>query len=117
VVVPRELSVQEIVRFRAESDLEVEVFVHGALCVSWSGQCLTSATFGGRSANRGQCAQLKIEGRQKGPEYVATAVAGYRRWLDALASGADRASAEQRLALDLRDMASAFSRGFGEGFL
>ncbi len=57
VVVPRELSVDEIRRFAAGSDLEIEVFVHGALCMSWSGQCLTSEAWGGRSANRGQCAQ------------------------------------------------------------
>jgi putative protease len=57
VVVPRELSIAELERFAAETDLELEVFVHGALCVSWSGQCLTSESWGGRSANRGQCAQ------------------------------------------------------------
>ncbi len=57
VVVPRELSVDEIRRFAAGSDLELEVFIHGALCVAWSGQCLTSEAWGGRSANRGQCAQ------------------------------------------------------------
>ncbi|MCB9544658.1 MAG: U32 family peptidase [Myxococcales bacterium] len=58
VVLPRELSVKEIKRLRAEADdMELEVFVHGALCVSWSGQCLTSEAWGGRSANRGQCAQ------------------------------------------------------------
>lgn len=57
VVVPRELSVAEIRRFAEGSDLELEVFVHGALCMSWSGQCLTSEAWGGRSANRGQCAQ------------------------------------------------------------
>jgi len=57
VVVPRELSVEEIRRFAAGTELELEVFIHGALCVSWSGQCLTSESWGGRSANRGQCAQ------------------------------------------------------------
>src|SRR5206468_3569404 len=57
VVVPRELSVEELARFRAGTDLELEVFIHGALCVSWSGQCLTSEAWGGRSANRGQCSQ------------------------------------------------------------
>lgn len=57
VVVPRELSVDEVARFAADTDLELEVFVHGALCMSWSGQCLTSEAWGGRSANRGQCAQ------------------------------------------------------------
>lgn len=57
VVAPRELSVEELRRFREASAMELEVFVHGALCMSWSGQCLTSEAWGGRSANRGQCAQ------------------------------------------------------------
>lgn len=57
VVVPRELSVSEIRTFAEGTPLELEVFIHGALCMSWSGQCLTSEAWGGRSANRGQCAQ------------------------------------------------------------
>src|SRR5512140_2820661 len=57
VVVPRELSVDEIRAYAAATPLELEVFVHGALCVAWSGQCLSSEAWGGRSANRGQCAQ------------------------------------------------------------
>ncbi len=57
IVVPRELSVDEIRKFAAGTDLELEVFIVGALCVSWSGQCLSSEVWGGRSANRGQCAQ------------------------------------------------------------
>jgi putative protease len=57
VVVPRELSIDEIRTFKAASPIELEVFIHGALCMSWSGQCLTSEAWGGRSANRGQCAQ------------------------------------------------------------
>jgi putative protease len=57
VVLPRELSTEEISVFTRESPLESEVFVHGALCMSWSGQCLTSEAFSGRSANRGQCSQ------------------------------------------------------------
>ena len=56
-VLARELSLKEIASIKAATDLELEVFVHGALCVSYSGQCLTSENFGGRSANRGQCAQ------------------------------------------------------------
>lgn len=56
-VLARELSLKEIAAIKATTDLELEVFVHGALCVSYSGQCLTSENFGGRSANRGQCAQ------------------------------------------------------------
>ncbi len=57
VVVPRELSVAEIRRLAGQTNVELEVFIHGALCMSWSGQCLTSEAWGGRSANRGQCAQ------------------------------------------------------------
>ena len=57
VVLARELSVPEIAKTAAHSSAEVEVFVHGALCVSYSGQCFSSKAWGGRSANRGQCAQ------------------------------------------------------------
>jgi putative protease len=158
VVVPRELSVAEIRRLASETDIELEVFIHGALCMSWSGQCLTSEAWGGRSANRGQCAQscrlpydlvvdgetrelgdvqyllspkdlagvmavprlveigvhsLKIEGRQKGPQYVATAVQGYRRWVDGVAAGKPDAAALRR---DLADMTLSYSRGFSHGF-
>jgi putative protease len=127
VVVGRELSVREIAAVRDGTDAEVEAFVHGALCVSYSGQCFSSEAWGGRSANRGQCAQacrlpyglvvdgdvrdmgdvkyllspqdlmavemvpslveagvscFKIEGRLKGPEYVALTTSVYRRALD-----------------------------------
>ena len=57
VIAARELSVEELKKIRAATDMPVEVFVHGALCVAYSGQCLTSEALGGRSANRGQCAQ------------------------------------------------------------
>ncbi|MBN9420299.1 MAG: DUF3656 domain-containing protein [Candidatus Eremiobacteraeota bacterium] len=59
VVLPRELSVQEIEKFAGgdTGGVEMEVFIAGALCMSWSGQCLSSEAWGGRSANRGQCAQ------------------------------------------------------------
>ena len=57
VVVARELSIDEIVAIGRQSPMPLEVFVHGALCVAYSGQCLTSESLGGRSANRGQCAQ------------------------------------------------------------
>src|SRR5580693_359594 len=57
VVLARELSLEEIRAIRAATDCELEMFVHGALCVSYSGQCLSSEAWGGRSANRGQCAQ------------------------------------------------------------
>ena len=57
VVPARELSLEEIRRIRQETDLEIECFVHGALCYCYSGQCLLSSMIGGRSGNRGQCAQ------------------------------------------------------------
>ncbi len=163
IVVPRELSVDEIRIFAKGTPLELEVFVHGALCMSWSGQCLTSEAWGGRSANRGQCAQscrlpyqlivdgqrrelgdvayllspldlagvraigeladigvasVKIEGRLKGPQYVLTAVEGYRRWRDAIGQKREgTAEAQQTLQSDLGRMAVAYSRGFGDGFL
>jgi putative protease len=163
IVAPRELSVAELREFAARTDVELEVFIHGALCVAWSGQCLTSEAWGGRSANRGQCAQscrmpydlivdgearelgdvkyllspkdlaglraveelveigvhgLKIEGRQKGPAYVATATEMYRRWVDAVASerGASEAD-EARLKRDLLRASLSYTRGFSDGFL
>jgi putative protease len=66
----RELSLDEIRKIIAETDCELEMFVHGALCVAYSGQCFSSEAWGGRSANRGQCAQacrlpyeLLVDGR------------------------------------------------------
>ena len=56
-VLGRENSLDEIKEIRTQTDKELEVFVHGALCVAYSGQCFTSESLGGRSANRGQCAQ------------------------------------------------------------
>ncbi len=57
VIVARELSVEDISRIAKNTPMPLEVFVHGALCIAYSGQCLTSEALGGRSANRGQCAQ------------------------------------------------------------
>ena len=56
-VLAREMSVEEIARVRKKGEVPLEVFVHGALCVAYSGQCLTSESLGQRSANRGECAQ------------------------------------------------------------
>ena len=73
VVLGREVSLREMDRFNTEPDtgMPLEVFVHGALCVAYSGQCLTSESLGQRSANRGECAQacrmpydLVVDGRQ-----------------------------------------------------
>jgi len=57
VIMPRELTLNQIGQFRRDTGLEVEVFVQGALCFSVSGQCLMSSIIGGRSGNRGLCAQ------------------------------------------------------------
>ncbi|MBQ3668762.1 MAG: U32 family peptidase [Clostridia bacterium] len=121
VVLAREMSLDEI-KACVNTGIETEVFCHGALCVACSGQCLFSSMVGGRSGNRGACAQpcrlkytlngaanasgyllspkdlntapildklvnagvtsLKIEGRLKRPEYVATVTRIYRRLLD-----------------------------------
>ncbi len=138
--------------------LPLEVFVHGALCVAYSGQCLTSEALGGRSANRGECAQacrmpyelisdgkkvelggrsyllspqdlaglevlpelvragvssLKIEGRLKSPEYVASITRIYRQALDQLGAGdpMPKPAAAERYELEM-----AFSRGLFTGW-
>lgn len=57
IVLSRELSLEEIGEITAQSEVEIETFVHGALCVSYSGQCIMSSVLGGRSGNRGRCAQ------------------------------------------------------------
>ena len=57
VVTAREMSLEEIRRIHDETDIEIESFVHGALCYCYSGQCLMSSLIGGRSGNRGRCAQ------------------------------------------------------------
>src|SRR6478736_4534353 len=57
VTLARELSLAEVRAIRQATDCELETFVHGALCVAYSGQCFSSEAWGGRSANRGQCAQ------------------------------------------------------------
>src|SRR5581483_9017099 len=72
VTLARELSLPEIKTIFQETACDLEVFVHGALCVAYSGQCFSSEAWGGRSANRGQCAQacrlsydLMVDGTQK----------------------------------------------------
>ncbi|GIO12387.1 peptidase U32 [Cohnella xylanilytica] len=72
VVLGRENNLKQIKKIGEQAKLPMEVFVHGALCVSYSGQCLTSEVWGGRSANRGECAQacrlpydLMVDGVQK----------------------------------------------------
>lgn len=72
IVPARELTMDELVRMRRQTGLELEIFVHGALCYCYSGQCLFSSMLGGRSGNRGRCAQpcrrkYSLEGGK--PEY------------------------------------------------
>jgi putative protease len=157
VVLARELSVDDVRAIRTAlgaHPVELEVFVHGALCVSYSGQCLTSEAIGGRSANRGACAQacrlpyqlvvdgavrplddvahllspedleaaalvpalaeagvacLKIEGRLKGPAYVAATTRLYRAAVDDLTDDETERRRQQALV--------TYSRGSGPGFL
>lgn len=129
-VLARECSLAEI-RKAADVGLEIEVFGHGAQCVAVSGQCLFSSMIGGRSGNRGRCAQpcrllytyrgktaawlsprdvcmrddlpelakagacsVKLEGRLKRPEYVATVAGSYRKGIDMMAQGAFRKADE-----------------------
>ncbi len=157
VILARELTLTEIAAVAAAvPDLELEVFVHGALCICYSGQCLLSSLIGGRSGNRGKCAQpcrmlyelheagkgaltekplhllspkdlcsldfldellalpvaaLKIEGRMRRPEYVATVGRVYRRALDAY-YGDGPGPAEE----DLTAVAQVFNRDFTGGY-
>ena len=145
VVLSRELSREEIRYICANSPIEIEVFAHGALCMCYSGQCYMSSLIGGRSGNRGRCAQpcrqsygyahwedkyplslkdnclihylqeltdmgvasIKLEGRMKKPEYVATVTATYRKALD---EGVVTKGMEQALM-------TAFNRqGFTDGY-
>ncbi len=57
VILPREITLNEIREIKAQTNIELECFIHGSLCVSYSGQCYMSRIIGGRSANRGECAQ------------------------------------------------------------
>lgn len=157
VVLARETPLKEIKDIHKESNIELEGFIHGALCMSYSGQCLMSSIFGGRSGNRGKCAQpcrmpysiidsdtnsisfeqfnkkhilstrdlntldnieevidsgiisLKIEGRMKRPEYVATVVKTYRKVLDE--------GPESIKESDREDILQIFNRRFTKGLM
>ena len=160
VVLSRELSLEEIKYICKNSNVEIETFMHGALCVCYSGQCLMSSMIGGRSGNRGRCAQpcrlpyslvdgtgkdllegkagkyllsprdlntidvvpelikagvssLKIEGRMKRPEYVATVVASYRHVIDNFLNNVNDYSNEEVK----KDLAQIFNRDFTTAYL
>ncbi len=173
VVLARECSLKEIQSIQADLaaanegqgiSMPLEVFVHGALCVAYSGQCLTSEALGGRSANRGECAQacrmtyelfadgqrvdlgnrqyllspqdlsglpvlpglikagvrsLKIEGRLKSPDYVASVTRVYRQALDrAIAELAQDSETQilQPQSEERYELEMAFSRGLYTGW-
>lgn len=174
VVLAREMSLEKIKNVCEKSQIETEVFVHGALCFCFSGQCQLSKTFGGRSGNQGVCAQpcrlpyklvgrndtkeekiplgdknpknfrtdfekkhhlspkdlslidhldelikigvnsLKVEGRLKSPEYVATVTRIYRKYIDEFCkNGSYQISADDR-----QDLLQIFNRGnFTDAYL
>lgn len=159
VVLAREVTVEEIKYICDNCKADIEVFVHGALCVCYSGQCLMSSMIGNRSGNRGRCAQpcrqryelidvytgevvnsngdyllsprdlnaieeidkvidagvhsLKIEGRMKRPEYVATVIDGYRKTIyEYLATNKLNVSDET-----INDLYTIFNRKFTKGLL
>ncbi len=163
VVLARETSATEMKTLAENTPLDLEVFVHGALCVCYSGQCLMSSFIGGRSGNRGTCAQpcrmtyglvnqrrenllaeknlgehllsprdlnlaedltelkrigvhsLKVEGRMKRPEYVATVIRLYRQAIDRIEDqpeGARLLTAEEH-----QELLQVFNRDFTRGYL
>lgn len=83
VILPRELSIEEIrqmTRQAADLGMQTEVFVHGALCIGFSGQCLLSSLIGGRSGNRGECAQpCRLPWQRSGPS-AAVSISGGKRY-------------------------------------
>lgn len=157
IVLSRELSIQEIEYICKNTNVEIECFIHGALCISYSGQCLFSSMVGGRSGNRGRCAQpcrlpytllennkelnkgyllsprdlcgleylsdlinagvtcLKIEGRMKTPDYVATVTRTYRKYIDMIANNNQQVSIDDQ---DMHNLMQVFNRGgFSDGHL
>ena len=156
-ILAREISISEIEFISSNSNIELEVFVHGALCISYSGQCLLSSIIGVRSGNRGKCAQacrlpyelinsqnesidkgyllsprdlyglefipklidigitsLKLEGRLKKPEYVATVTRIYRKYIDMALANKEYIISEK----DKKDLLQVFNRGgFSTGHL
>ena len=159
VVLAREMNIEEIKYICDNCRADIEVFVHGALCVCYSGQCLMSSMIGNRSGNRGRCAQpcrqkyelidintgevintngeyllspkdmntieeidkvidagvhsLKIEGRMKRPEYVATVIGSYRETIDKYLE-TKKINVSQNM---INDLYTIFNRKFTKGYL
>ncbi|ODA39769.1 U32 family peptidase [Desulfosporosinus sp. BG] len=165
VVLARETSADEMKVIAKNTPLDVEVFVHGALCIGYSGQCLMSSFIGGRSGNRGTCAQpcrmtyqlvnkekenllttknpgehllsprdlnlaeelaelkrigiysLKIEGRMKRPEYVATVIRIYRQALKRMEDQLEADAVGPLLtSSEHQELLQVFNRDFTSGY-
>lgn len=159
VVLARELTVDEIKYICDNTNVDIEIFVHGALCVCYSGGCLMSSMIGNRSGNRGRCAQpcrqkytmidistgeeihsngeyllstkdlntiedvdkiietgvlsLKIEGRMKKPEYVATVINSYRNAIDEY-----QTTKKVNISTEtMEDLYTIFNRKFTKGLI
>lgn len=159
VVLARELTVEEIKYICDNTNVDIEIFVHGALCVCYSGGCLMSSMIGNRSGNRGRCAQpcrqkytmidistgeeihnngdyllstkdlntieeidkiidtgvlsLKIEGRMKKPEYVATVIKSYRDAIDEYETTKKVNISDETM----EDLYTIFNRKFTKGLI
>lgn len=145
-VLARELSKQEVQEMYTNTKAHLEIFVHGHLCISYSGQCLISSLIGKRSGNRGMCASscrkeyngntyllsakdlcminnikdvvmsgaktIKIEGRMKSAEYVATTTRYYRQQIDSYYANKKVPVTKKTI----KDLKLAFNRDFTPGY-
>jgi U32 family peptidase len=167
VVLARECSLEQIKKIKEKTKVEIEVFIHGAMCVSISGRCFMSQYLYGKSANRGECQQpcrrkyiikqvdggkeleigenyvlspqdlcamdfiekiidldidcLKVEGRNRSPEYVATVIKSYRRIIDFICSAKTKGKKyKEELARLKKELSTeldrVYHRGKGSGF-
>lgn len=159
IVLARECTLEDIKKIKSEIDIEIEAFIHGAMCIAVSGRCFMSHELFDKSANRGECIQpcrrkyeikdtqtgnemilgedyvmspkdlctiefidelieagidsLKIEGRKRSPEYVATVVKTYRKAIDLYFEGKLTEEIKKEL---LEELSKVYNRGFSSGF-
>ncbi|MBT6774119.1 U32 family peptidase [Candidatus Woesearchaeota archaeon] len=156
IVLARECSIEDVKAIKEKTNLEIEVFVHGARCISYSGRCFMSQELFNKSANRGECLQpcrreykvvddennemlmdnnfimsakdlcalpildkltfvdcLKIEGRNRGADYVSKVVSVYRRATDAIKEGTVNEDLVKELTTELKQV---YNKDFSTGF-